>query len=512
MNVKYNIPTICLFCLFVALCNTFCNSKSDVFRQLEGVDHLFSEDKDSAAAAELEKISVTADSSAELALYNYLQAKMYARKNKTLPSNILDFSINYFEKTNDSLRLAYAYNYKSNFLLSENNKKYARIYNVSAERIAEHLNNYILNYNIYSIGFYIAAYHYDTDECLSYANKAYMVGRKLDDTRRMAYSAVFLTMCYEEKDIPDSTKKYMSVCLNYINDYDDLTKSVVYKVFGDVLSKSDDIIAERYYKESLSIRDNEDAYKGLTLLYLKQNKMAQADTCFQKALRPKAYETNIKLMNIYADKLQSIGDITKAVEILNQISATKDSLYEESCTGFNNRLNILTDDFRQAKETAQDLDQKSLFYRILLIFFVLCTATLSIIVYRLRKSKSETPENDAQYEQYETQIVENTETDKKEKDFENGKQLYEMMVNEGKSIFNLNKEQRMSIVKYYESIDSAYINILKETYDYEKLSVSYIIVLILQHIGKDKNAIIETMGITDQALRSLKSRWEKCHL
>ena len=157
MNVKYNIPTICLFCLFVALCNTFCNSKSDVFRQLEGVDHLFSEDKDSAAAAELEKISVTADSSAELALYNYLQAKMYARKNKTLPSNILDFSINYFEKTNDSLRLAYAYNYKSNFLLSENNKKYARIYNVSAERIAEHLNNYILNYNIYSIGFYIAA-------------------------------------------------------------------------------------------------------------------------------------------------------------------------------------------------------------------------------------------------------------------------------------------------------------------------------------------------------------------
>lgn len=103
---------------------------------------------------------------------------------------------------------------------------------------------------------------------------------------------------------------------------------------------------------------------------------------------------------------------------------------------------------------------------------------------------SETTENDAKYEQYETQIVEDTETDKKEKDFENGKQLYEMMVNECKSIFNLNKEQRMSIVKYYESIDSEYINILKETYEYEKVSVSYIIVLILQHIGKDKNAII----------------------
>ena len=87
-----------------------------------------------------------------------------------------------------------------------------------------------------------------------------------------------------------------------------------------------------------------------------------------------------------------------------------------------------------------------------------------------------------------------------------------MMVNEGKNILNLSKEQRNSIVRYYESIDSEYINILKETYEYEKVSVSYIIVLILQHIGKDKNAIIEIMGFTDQAMRSLKSRCEKYRL
>ena len=79
-----------------------------------------------------------------------------------------------------------------------------------------------------------------------------------------------------------------------------------------------------------------------------------------------------------------------------------------------------------------------------------------------------------------------------------------MMINEGKNIFNLSKEQRNSIVRYYESIDNEYIEQLKETYTYEKLSVNYVIVLILQHIGKDKNAIIETTGITDQALRSLK--------
>ena len=208
----------------------------------------------------------------------------------------------------------------------------------------------------------------------------------------------------------------------------------------------------------------------------------------------------------------TLGDMAKAVKILNQISATKDSLYEESCTGLNNRLDILTNDIQHAKDATHFIDRKILLYKTLALIFILSTATLSIWCFRHRGKKTEISEYMPQYEQTETLIAENTDTCDSDKDFENGKQLYEMMINEGKNIFNLSKEQRNSIVRYYESIDNEYIEQLKETYTYEKLSVNYVIVLILQHIGKDKNAIIETTGITDQALRSLKSRWEKCHL
>ena len=509
MKVKQNIHIIVLFFVFVTLCNICCNSKSDVFRQLEGVEALIAEHKDSVAAKKIESINAPTDTTADLALYNYLRARLSARNHNNLPSNILDYSIDYFKNTNDSLRLAYAYNYKARFLLNEDNKKEARITNVAAEKIAEHLNNHILNYNIYSIGYYIAAYCYDNDECIFYANKAYITSRKLDDASRMAYAAVFLTMCYEEKDMPDSTKKYMAVCLNYINNYDELTKSIVCQVFGDVLSKSDDVMAERYYKESISIRSNADAYNGLTRLYLKQNKMVQADTCFQKALRPQAYENNIKLMNIYADKLQSIGDMAKAVEILNQISATKDSLYEESCTGLNNRLNILADDIQQAKDMTIYLDCKLLVYRILLLVFILSTATLSIWAYRHKNIKPETTKDVTLYEQPEPDAVENTSVAKIDKELEYGKQLYEKMIVGSENISQLKKEQRMSIVKYYESIDSEYIGEIKSSYEFNKLSLNYVIVLILQHIGKDKNFVINTMGFTDQAMRSLKSRMEK---
>ena len=85
----------------------------------------------------------------------------------------------------------------------------------------------MLDYNIYSNGFVIAAYHYDANECLSYAQKAYNVGLKLGDEKRMAYPAMYLTMCYNEKNMADSAKKYMALCLNYIDDYDDFTKSDV---------------------------------------------------------------------------------------------------------------------------------------------------------------------------------------------------------------------------------------------------------------------------------------------
>ena len=205
MEKHKNIHIVSYLCLLIAFCNTFCNNKSDVFRQLEGVERLFSENKDSTATEILMEITPPKDSTDTLALYNYLYAKMHARKNQFIQSSILDYPIEHFENTKDSLRLAYSYNYKAMFLLNEGDKKNAHTMNYAAERIADKFNDYILNYNIYSEGYYIAAYNYDTDECLSYANKAYMTGRRLDDVRRMAYPAVFLTMCYDEKNVPDNT-------------------------------------------------------------------------------------------------------------------------------------------------------------------------------------------------------------------------------------------------------------------------------------------------------------------
>ena len=502
---------VSFFFLLIAFCNTFCNNKSAVYRQLEEVEQLFSENRDSMAVEILKKITPPKDTTAALALYNYLYAKMYARDNKFLPSNILDYSIEYFFNTNDSLRLSYAFNYKSVFLLNENDKKEARKLNYASERIASNLNDDLLHFNIYSNGYLIAAHHYDTDECLTYANKAYLTGIKLHDTKRMAYPAVFLTMCYNEKNIPDSVKKYMAVCLNFINDYNDYTRSMVYNVFGDVLSQTDDAMSEHYYKESVSINHNEDAYNGLTRLYLKQGKIEQADTCYQKALRPKAYESNLNLMEIYANELENNGNyLHNALKIRKNIYETQDSLHQEKIAGLDERIQHLELDNSQANAKIERLKSKLSVYRMLLLPAITTAIIFGIALYRKNKKEKDSiaclPQKEKNDKHSENKNI-NYEN-KAEDAITTGKMIHDKII-AGESIAQLKTEERKSFVRYYQNIDNECFAKISASYYVDKLPVNAVIVLILQHMGKDKNFIIDVMGFSDQAYRSLKSRTEK---
>ena len=70
-------------------------------------------------------------------------------------------------KPRDLAHLAYAYNYKSGFLLTYSSDiSNAFIFNKEAESLAENIDDDILKYNIFANGYVISAYHSDTEECL----------------------------------------------------------------------------------------------------------------------------------------------------------------------------------------------------------------------------------------------------------------------------------------------------------------------------------------------------------
>ena len=119
----------------------------------------------------------------------------------------------------------------------------------------------------------------------------------------MAYPALYLTLCYDEKNAADSAQKYMAVCLNYIDCYDMGSKAAVYTAFGNAMRKKNPVFAEQYYLQSLDVINNADAFKGLAHLYLEQGKLDKAAECYPKALRKDNHEGNVKLMSLYAQSL-----------------------------------------------------------------------------------------------------------------------------------------------------------------------------------------------------------------
>lgn len=467
--------------VIVALLQASCNNKSDIFNALLRADSLLVANNDSTAAIIFYQIPTPTDTTDETALYNYVCAKINARNYEPQPPELLDLSIEYFKREGDLHHLAYAYNYKSKFLLSYSNDiSNAYIYNKEAEEIAVNIDDDILKYNVYSNGYYISALHNDTDECLQYAVKGYQIGEKLHDKSRMAYPALYLTLCYDEKNAADSAQKYMAVCLNYIDCYDMGSKAAVYTAFGNAMRKKNPVFAEQYYLQSLDVIDNADAFKGLAHLYLEQGKLDKAAECYPKALRKDVHEGNVKLMSLYAQSLENAGRTTEAFQVYKDLSAEKDLYFQTKENNLALRWENLNNLYHTQKRDFKELEAKLQWYKALTAALSALLAALAVLYFKTRRPTEKTVSIAAG--------------------------LYQRLTT-NESISQWTKDERDILVEYYYSQNPDFEREISNNYD--KLPTNSVILLILQKIGKSKTEIMDIMGFSDQAFRSLKSRTDK---
>lgn len=477
-----SIFTILYVCLILQqIVTTGCNSKSDVFLSLEQTDSLLSADNDSLAAEIFYQLTMPEDSTEDLAYYNYISARINCRHYEFQEPSTLDFPIEFFKAQGDNQKLAYAYSYKTYFLLTMSDLTSAQIYNSWAEDAAKDIDDDILKYNIFSNGYTISSANFDTDECLLYAEKAYRIGEKLHDNERIAYPAMYLTMCYNEKNMPDSAQKYMSVCLNLLECYNMGAKAAVFNSFGDAMLKKQNLdFAEHYYLESVAIIDNPDAYNGLTRIYLLKGEADKAKESYAKALRKAAHEADISLMEVYAEHLQKAGEAAAALDIYRQISVERDSLQVIKMKNLATQKENIYSVYRRQKLDNEVLTHKIFVQRIWI--YVLLAAVVLLLFYVLTSKKRGT------------------------KTVSKAEVLYEAVVR-GENISQWTKNERELFAEYYLNKNQDFKKKIEE--NYEKLPVNSVLLLILQDLGKNKTEILEIMGFSDQAFRSLKSRTEK---
>ena len=74
----------------------------------------------------------------------------------------------------------------------------------------------------------------------------------------------------------------------------------------------------------------------------------------------------------------------------------------------------------------------------------------------------------------------------------------------GENISQWTKSERALFSGYYFKKNPDFQKELDLTF--ERLPINAVMLLILQHLGKSKSEILDIMGFSDQAFRSLKSR------
>ena len=309
----------------------------------------------------------------------------------------------------------------------------------------------------------------------------------MQNPRRIAHESLFLSMCCLEQGNLLEAEKYIDKCLNFIDIFNDINKSMVYNTLGDIIKSKDSDLALKYYNKSNSFFFNPDACNRIALLYLERNRLSEADSLFNKSLRPKAYESNTRLMKVYADKLFLTGNISKTLDIYRQMSAEKDSLYKVK---EKNSDMLIEKAYKQLDQKDIEIISQEHIIKVNMIIIISLLILIFIIgafYIQLKKQKQ------VEFIQCQQKV---SKWERMLKQIENNQ-----------SISQWDKTDRKFFVEYYKKSNSEFTETICN--NYESLPVNAEIFLILQNMGKNKQDIIDIMGFSDQAYRSLKSRIEK---
>lgn len=498
--------------IFLILFYTCNSKKSDFYLQLSKIDSLYFQKNDSTAIEILMRLEQPKDSSEDLAFYNYLKAKHYARQWQKCDTSLLNFSIEYFKRNKDTLKLGYSYTYKGIFMLLANNKEEAAYLNNQAIKIAEITNDNRLKYNAYSLGSNIAKHFYDIEDYFYCAKKLFNTAKEINDNKKIGYAAYNLARSYYDRGIKDSAENCMHNCIYIIDVFCKKDKALVFNMLGEIAEDKNDIkTAISYYKDAIALDDLSAAYNNLAQLYFRLGNIEEAERLYPKAIFPKAYSKNIQIMQLYVNDLEIKSNINKAHQVLKQILAEKDSLLEEK----ESKNKIIQEHQLYKERVMYYANNKEQFFgkaktMLLLLIF---TATTSIIFLvsniKLRKklktvkTKTKTAIVDVPVENITIKFSASKQKLKKLPDYE----LYlKVMSNEKNCISEKDNEY-----KFVQFIKSADYNITDFTRkNYQKLSNHELALVILHYIlQKDKEQITNMMGISDEAFRSMKSRVDK---
>ena len=250
------------------------------------IDSLLMEELPDSALNIIKSIDYTFFDEDKKAYFNLLKTQALYKAYLPIHSDsIINSSISYYEESNNTQKLGWAYFYKACIISEMGKEKEALDILKKAEDIANNSNDKILLHNTYfHIGSINTLYH-ENLLAIKYLKKASITSKQTRKFNHLMFDYEKLAKVYAEMGEEDSVRYYLNKALAVV---DSLPKSQkndlnrLWLLFGNFYLDKDLHLSKQFYERSLAVKPHESAYAGLALIKLRQKDTISAKNLFEK--------------------------------------------------------------------------------------------------------------------------------------------------------------------------------------------------------------------------------------
>ena len=503
-----------------------CSQLSSYQHQLELAEAVIEDNPDSALVL-LNGIPASLVSDGEeRALYNLLMTEATYKLYKPFGNDsLINYSIDYYSKSNNDNRLATANLYKGGLYYHLKNIDKATFYAEQAEELTMNSDDELLKCKIYEM---LAIINFNTKNhqlCQHYANLLLESSIKLN--RPMWLALAYEINALVSRNLGDSKQALddMQLCMNHAEQCNDSDKVYIYTNYANTLySEGKYSEARPWIEKAIQIKPLASQYVTLGKLFHLEGDTLQARLNWEKAVTMGDSRYTINAYKYLARLYNERRNYFKVAQMLAKADSVQTFYHEELRTTQLAEIQHRYDRAIAEKALAEQKNKNMVIIGIALM--VLIVALLAIIYYQRRARRfegviSDFVENIKAKEQRLAQL-ENSGKDRDNEiallkaNIENikqasadrigrGKELYELIAKREKPM-SFNKENEQEFVDYYAyTFHEQYVRLVMP---YHHLSLRLTCFLILQEMGYTYNDIADLLCVSVSAVRNYPQRLE----
>lgn len=369
--------------IIAAFIATACNNKSQTHKQLERIDSLLLGNNLVDTAVVL-LCDVEPKTQEDTAYYNILMsAAEYGQEWKINSLDAINYSIDFYSKKADKLKLANAYYYKALYFIGlQKYDENAAVLLKKAEQLAENTGNVRLLNRIYSALTIVNGTKGEYIEALKYSDKECATAKMLRDNYCLAYAFMARSTTYKATHYNDSSEYYIMQCKSLADNIEGEDKAFFYNYLGECFMQDNPVAAKKYFNDALKYLKLSDAYANLAKIYYAEHLDEIAERYCDSALVDARIAVRNETLELMAKKSYESGNLDKYKQASEELIKTlkyKIQRNEQS------RVLELQRKYDFEKQRAEYKRKQWLLYSAIGLLVGLCA--LVLILYKLRLQK-----------------------------------------------------------------------------------------------------------------------------